>query len=53
MKCPHCITDLHGNIELYGVFVQSYPGTEVEDTEYRCRCPHCGKEFKWFITKRR
>lgn len=53
MKCPHCITDIHGNIELYGVYVQTYRGTETVDEKYDCKCPHCGKGFAWFITRKR
>lgn len=48
MKCPYCNAELNGGPNDYGEFHESCHGDVTYWDEYRCKCPECGEEFRWF-----
>ena len=48
MKCPYCGKEIDGWAGDYGELHDSGYGCDTYWDEYCCKCPECGKEFRWF-----
>ena len=48
IKCPYCKEEIEGCPHEYGDYHENHYGYDVYWDEFRCECPHCGKEFRWF-----
>lgn len=48
MRCPYCEKELDGYAADFGEYHESGYSCDSFWDEYRCECPECGKEFRWF-----
>ena len=47
--CPYCNAELSGDPRDYGEYHNYIYSHDLHYwDEYRCNCPECGKEFRWF-----
>lgn len=48
VKCPYCKVELGDDPTEYGEYYENRYGCDTYWDEYRCECPECGEEFRWF-----
>lgn len=48
VKCPYCQAELDDWPTDYGNYEDCGYGDRTYWEEFRCECPECGKEFRWF-----